>query len=155
MKDTKELTYLLSKGSAYCSKSEKCISETVKYLSKFSNNTLLIDEVINILIKEKYIDEQRYANAFANDKFKFSGWGKVKISYVLKQKNISSENIANSLEFIDNDKYFESIKTLLQNKAKTIKNKDSEGLKVSLIRFGTGRGFGFDIVYKAIESIKI
>lgn len=155
MKNNKELRYLLSKGSAYCSKSEKCISETKTYLLKFSDNESLIEEVIKILVSENYIDEQRYANAFSNDKFKFSGWGKVKISYMLKQKNISSEKIANSLDFIDDDKYFESVKTLLSKKAKTLKNKDSEQLKISLIRFATGRGFAYDIVYKAIELLKI
>jgi regulatory protein len=88
----KELLELYGKASSYCSKSERCISDVNQYLSKYCQDFDLINEVCNLLVKENYIDEQRYSNAFVNDKFKFSGWGKIKISYSLKTKKYSSRN---------------------------------------------------------------
>jgi regulatory protein len=151
----KELIELYSKASLYCSKSEKCISELNQYMSKYCQDIEMIKEVSQLMVKEKYIDEQRYANAFANDKFKFSGWGKIKISYALRQKNIHQEVISNSIALIDDEKYFDFLTDLLRKKMKTIKNKDSEQIKAALIRFAVSRGFEYEIVLKAIKAIKL
>jgi regulatory protein len=149
----KELFELYDKATSFCSKSERCISEVNQYLSKYCKDFDMISEVSLLLVKEKYIDEQRYAKAFANDKFKFSGWGKIKISYMLRQKNIDSENISYSLDLIDDEIYCDFLKNLLQKKFKTLKNKDSEQIKAALIRFAISRGFEFEIVLKAIKMM--
>jgi regulatory protein len=149
----KELFELYDKATSFCSKSERCISEVNQYLSKYCKDFDMISEVSLLLVKEKYIDEQRYAKAFTNDKFKFSGWGKIKISYMLRQKNIDSENISYSLDLIDDEIYCDFLKDLLQKKFKTLKNKDSEQSKAALIRFAISRGFEFEIVLKAIKMM--
>jgi regulatory protein len=149
----KELFELYDKATSFCSKSERCISEVNQYLSKYCKDFDMISEVSLLLVKEKYIDEQRYAKAFTNDKFKFSGWGKIKISYMLRQKNIDSENISYSLDLIDDEIYCDFLKNLLQKKFKTLKNKDSEQSKAALIRFAISRGFEFEIVLKAIKMM--
>lgn len=151
----KEFVELYGKATLYCSKSEKCISEVNQYLLKFCQNSELIKGVIGLLVEERYIDEQRYTNAFVNDRFKFSGWGKIKIAYMLKQKNIHPEIIHNSLDFIEEEKYIEFLKDLLRKKVKLIKHKDSEQIQLALIRFAMSRGFEYDIVFKTIKTIKI
>lgn len=150
----KELLELYGKASSYCSKSERCVSEVNQYLSKYCQDFDLINEVCKLLVKENYIDEQRYANAFVNDKFKFSGWGKIKISYSLKQKNIHHETISNSLALIDDENYSDFLNDLLRKKLKTLKNKDLEQIKAALLRFAISRGFEFEIVLKAIKTMK-
>jgi regulatory protein len=151
----KELLELYGKASSYCSKSERCILEVNQYLSKYCQDFDLINEVCKLLVQENYIDEQRYANAFVNDKFKFSGWGKIKISYTLKQKNIHHETISKSLALIDDEKYSDFLNDLLRKKLKTLKNKDSEQIKAALLRFAISRGFEFEIVLKVIKTTKI
>lgn len=150
----KELLELYAKATSYCSKSERCISEVNQYLLKYCQDFDLLKDVSELLIKEKYIDEQRYANAFVNDKFKFSGWGKIKISFMLKQKNIHQETISNSLAIIDDEKYLDFLNDLLRKKLKTLRNKDSEQINAALIRFAISRGFEYEIVIKAIKAMK-
>ena len=150
----KDFVELFSKASTYCSKSEKCISELNQYLLKYSADSDLLTEVIEVLVKEKYIDEQRYANAFVNDKFRFSGWGKIKISYMLKQKKINQKIINKSLGLIEDEKYVDFLKDLLLKKIKTFKHKEYEQTKASLIKFALGRGFEFEIILEVIKTLR-
>jgi len=57
--------------------------------------------IVERLVQEKFIDEERYAIAFAKDKFRFSGWGRIKIRYALQQKRIGNNDIVNALSLID------------------------------------------------------
>lgn len=150
-----EFAELYGKASVYCSKSERCISEVNQYLSKYCQDFELINDIVSHLVTDRFIDEQRYANAFVNDKFRFSGWGKIKISYQLKQKKIHSDIIRNSLDLINDEQYSDFLNNLLQKKQKELKNKDSELIKASLLRFAISRGFEFEIVLKAINTIKL
>lgn len=150
-----EFAELYGKASVYCSKSERCISDVNQYLSKYCQDFELINDIVSHLVTDRFIDEQRYANAFVNDKFRFSGWGKIKISYQLKQKKIHSDIIRNSLDLINDEQYSDFLNNLLQKKQKELKNKDSELIKASLLRFAISRGFEFEIVLKAINTIKL
>ena len=62
-------------------------------------------------ISDKYIDDKRYAAAFANDKIKFSHWGKIKVAYALRQKNIPQQFIDYALSLINSNEYFKIILT--------------------------------------------
>ena len=57
--------------------------------------------IVERLVQERFIDEERYAIAFAKDKFRFSGWGRIKIRYALQQKRIGNSDIVNALSLID------------------------------------------------------
>ena len=63
------------------------------------------EEIIAYLIKERYVDNQRYANSYTKDKFRFNHWGKYKIGMMLRSKNIESEFIEEALEQIDEEEY--------------------------------------------------
>ncbi|HKK82055.1 MAG TPA: regulatory protein RecX, partial [Prolixibacteraceae bacterium] len=91
----------LSKCMALCSKSEKCISDIRKKLSNWQLPEEETQQVIDNLIDEKFIDEQRFAESFMRDKFRFNHWGKIKIIYHLKAKGISSGDIAHGINEID------------------------------------------------------
>jgi regulatory protein len=138
----------------YCSRSEKCSADVLKKLEFYELTSEQRTSIIETLKSEKFIDHQRYAKAFVNDKFKFNKWGKIKIYQALKAKNIESEIAREQLENIDEDEYLEMLKILLKAKNKQIKETDLYKRKASIFRFGMSKGFEFEIisqVYKVLE----
>ncbi len=136
----------------FCSKSEKCSSDVLKKLNYYniSNNQKL--RIIEELKKEKFIDEERYTKAYVHDKFKFNKWGKIKIFYALKNKNISEALIYKHLENIDMDDYIKTLAEIIGQKKSVSKVDDPHKLKASIIRFASGRGFEYDLITKLIED---
>ncbi len=142
----------LHKAAAYCSTAERCISEVKEKLVGWQIDEKVTNEIIQYLIKEKFIDETRYVNGFVSDKIRFNKWGKIKISYALQQKKIKSELIQSALNEIDEDKYVEILSDLINNKRKTIKSKDKYEEQNKLIRFALSRGFSFDEIQRLINN---
>ncbi|MCK9256090.1 MAG: RecX family transcriptional regulator [Bacteroidales bacterium] len=155
MTNEKLIKQAFSKAANYCSKAEKCNFDVYKYLEKYDYEQEIIEIVIKNLNSENYIDENRYSTAYVNDKFKFSAWGKIKISYMLRQKNIPNKIIDFSLNTIDNQEYENSLFEILKLKLKNIKSEDKSILKEKLLRFASSRGFEFEIIYKVLDRLEI
>ncbi|NOQ24785.1 MAG: RecX family transcriptional regulator [Bacteroidales bacterium] len=159
MNPTKTITIkvALTKAQNLCATQEKCISDISKKLFDWKLPSKDHDTVINLLLEDKFIDEQRYAVFYAKDKFKYNKWGKIKIEYTLKQKNISSENIKSALDKILETEYDKLLESELIKKFKTIKDSDEYTIKSKLVRFAISRGFEngkvFDIVSSIIEKL--
>ena len=136
-----------------CSRSEKCIADVRKKLVLWQINIDESDEIISILIENKYIDENRYAEAFVNDKSKFAHWGNVKIKTALKAKNIPEAIISKALRNIDQTHYKNELEAMLFKKIKNIKADSLVQLKAKLIRFGLSRGFEYDLVYACVSEL--
>ena len=148
----------LLKAQDICAKYEKCEYDIRQKLYEWKVNTEQHNYIIDLLKKESYIDDQRYAVFFTKDKFKFSKWGKIKIEFALKQKHISSGLIKNALDEISENDYDELLKKELEKKLNTIKDADEYTIKSKLVRFGLSRGFEngkvFDMVSSIIENKK-
>jgi regulatory protein len=104
------------------------------------------------LISEKYLNDERFACAYAKDKFRFNRWGKQKIAFMLRAKGISPEIIGRAFVEIEDSEYAEDLRKLLADKAKTIKAKDKYDLRNKLMRFALGRGFEPDQIYAALKE---
>ncbi len=143
----------LYKAAALCSQQERCVSEIQKKLDNWDITEEESVKIIQYLIEEKYIDEQRFANYFVRDKFRFNGWGKIKIRYQLKQKKIADSNIDNAMEEIDLSEYETKLAELLQGKLRQIKNKDVWQTKAALARFGQSRGFEPHLIFQCIDDL--
>ena len=154
MSDNIQYDIALAKVMALCSSKECCCFDIRKKLESYDLSTEDTEKIMTRLLKEKFIDESRYAKAFVNDKFKYNGWGKIKIASQLKLKHISSEDIHEALSNIDEDEYMEKISSLLTSKRKSLKYKDNYDLKVKLLRFGMSRGFESDILYKLVGEVE-
>ena len=90
---TPEQTIAYDKAAVLCSRSEYCTYEIGEKLKLWGLSPEEAVLVIENLIAEKYIDDERFARAYAKDKFKFNRWGKQKIAYMLRSKNIPAEII--------------------------------------------------------------
>lgn len=110
------------------------------------------EAVLKKLIEEKYIDDFRYACAFARDKSSIQGWGAAKIKYMLSSKGISSEDIAMALDEVDPEKSSSRLDKLLIVKKKALKD-DPQG-RLKLLRFALGRGYGYDEVVDALKRLE-
>jgi regulatory protein len=108
-------------------------------------------EVADVLVEDKYVDDLRYASAFARDKSAIQGWGEVKIRYMLSAKGVPRDVIDKALEEIDQDKADSRLEKLLQNKLKSLK--DDPQCRLKLLRFALGRGYSYDEVNSLINTL--
>ncbi len=132
---------MLHRMAAYCSGAERCIQDVQKKLSAAGMEQEPSDRIIARLIKEKFIDESRFARSFVNDKLRFNKWGRIKIAYELAKRNIPATIRHESLEGIGESVYRSILMELLKSKKKTTKGKDERDIYIKLVRFGAGRGF--------------
>ena len=152
----KEYTFdeLLHKAASYCSISEHCISEVDEKLKAWCVECSEREKIIDKLIEDDFINEKRYCVAFVKDKFHFNKWGKIKISYALKQKNLPGELINNALKTIDEGEYEEMLAVLLKTKLKTIKWEYKYKKMGKLFSFAQSRGFESTVIDRVIRSMK-
>ena len=143
----------LDRAQWLCSQSEKCISDIRLKLAQWGVEPNETQRIIDSLIADGFINEERYAQTYARDKARFSKWGPRKIEMALRAKRIKTELIqmavANIQDIISNDNLFE----ILSKKAKTVKHKDVYDLKNKLLRFGVSRGFDYGAVLNATEKL--
>lgn len=154
MAEKKEIDELLQRAMRACSAREYCISDIEALLERWgADSAETRTRIIGRLIKEKFIDEQRYSRAFVLDHFRHSLWGRVKISMALKQKKVNPEAIASGMEAIDEDEYLQLLQKILSDQRRRIKAKNRLDLKGKLLRYALGKGFESHLVYDAINSL--
>ena len=149
--DEKKLK-VLNHLRALCSRREYCVADVLKKAADgLEGDRAAAQEVVDILVKEKYVDDLRYASAFARDKSAIQGWGEVKIRYMLSAKGGPRDVIDKALEEIDQDKADSRLEKLLQNKLKSLK--DDPQCRLKLLRFALGRGYSYDEVNSLINTL--
>ncbi len=142
-----------SRATALCSKSEKCVSDIRKKLFDWHVERVDHDGVINLLIDNKYINEERFALYFVRDKYRFNGWGRVKIRYQLSLKQIPSDFIEEAMNTIDDELYAEKLRHALEIKNRGITTGDQYERRQKLMRFAAGRGFSSDEIIRELDAL--
>ncbi len=147
------LRYLCSRRE-YCSSDilKKAEDGILKYHCDRECASRGASVILASLIEDKYVDDLRYASAFAREKSAIAGWGAVKIRYSLSLKGIDSDIIGQALDEIDICAADSRLVKLIARKSESLENDPQRRLK--LIRFGMGRGYSYDMVLKAIASLK-
>jgi len=151
----KEQHIAYDKATLLCSRSEKCTSEIQEKLKQWGLPAEDFDPVIEQLIAEKYLNDERFARAYVKDKFRFNHWGKQKIEYMLRAKKISQEILELAFEEIVEEDYSENLLKLIADKAQSIKAKDKYDKRNKLMRFAMGRGFESNKIYTAFKELGI
>ena len=137
---------------ALCSRREYCRKDILKkVMTALDGDAAKAEEVVGKLVEERYVDDRRYAAAFARDKASIAGWGAAKIRYMLAAKGVDREIIASALEEIDVNRADARLEKLMENKARSLK--DDPQRRVKLLRFGVGRGYGYDEVSSLLDRI--
>lgn len=108
-------------------------------------------KAVESLQDDGYVDDLRYAAAFARDKSSLSGWGTVKIRYALSVKKIEPDVIASALREIDSGKASDRLRRLLEGKARQLG--DAPGRRMKLLRFALSRGYSYDDVAEILSEL--
>lgn len=143
---------ILEKLERQCARREYCRSDILsKALKCLDNDKEAAMEVTDALVSEGYVNDLRYASAFAREKSGLTGWGPLKIRMALCAKHIGKDIIDSALEEIDGDKAEAKLRKLLETKWKSLDGDPQAKLK--LLRFALGRGYDYDGVKEIVDDI--
>ncbi len=136
-----------------------CLSRTLhlgckKKLQHLGATTPEIEEVVDFLKKEQFLNERRFTEIYVKSYLRQKKWGKLKIRYALKQKQISESFIDEALKCIKEEEYLEIIENILQNKQKQWTALEWESQKIKLYNFFLSKGFESQLILKCLKDFK-
>ena len=136
----------------YCAKGEHCSGELLAQMAKWEIPEEARMRIMKELQKRRYFDDERYTQAFVNDKIRYTKWGRRKIEQALWQKHISQHISQQVLDAVDDADYVEVLKPLLRQRSRTIKANSDHERNQKLVRFALGRGYTMDIIRQCIDA---
>lgn len=142
---------IIIRARKYCAYQERCHSEMKQKLADWGVWKKDADEVMAHLISEGFLNEERFAIAFAGGKFRIKKWGRVKIANELRKRQVSDYCIESGLSKIDEDDYTRTLKILLEKKLPKSTRNDP-AVKQSAIRFAMSRGFELYLIKECLEK---
>lgn len=137
--------------ASLCSRSEQCEQDILNKLLKAGLPMPDCRNILSFLKSEHFIDNARFARAYASDKMHFSGWGRNKIRLMLASKHIDSVSISHALDALDADEYFSKLIDVAHAKAKNL-NLHNRNDKMKLYRHLLSRGFESSLVAEVVRS---
>ena len=137
--------------AALCAQAEHCQYEMLEKMRRWELPEDVQARVMAKLVKERYVDDERYAQTFVKDKIRYNKWGRRKVEQALWQKRIDEDIRKRVLDEVDDDECLSILRPLLKQKRKTIKAQNDYELNQKLMRFAVGRGFTFDIIRQCID----
>ena len=137
--------------AALCAQAEHCQQEMRDKMRRWELDETVQNRIVTRLVKERYVDDERYARAFVKDKIRYNKWGRRKVQQALWQKHVDADIQQRVLDEIDEKEYLDILRPLLKQKRKSIKAESDYELNQKLVRFALGRGFGFDIIRQCLN----
>lgn len=138
----------LTKAMAMCSQSERCRFDIVTKLRQWELPEEEIAAAIDYLMKEHFLDEERFVRFYVIDKLQFNKWGKVKLKFMLRQKQIPELIIREALAQIDDGLYLNTLQSLLRTKVKSVKGASGYEKRGKLAVFAQGHGFEAELAFR-------
>ena len=142
------------RAKQYCSYQERCHSEVKEKLYSFGLHRNDVDTILSGLIEENYLNEQRFAILYAGGKFRIKQWGRVKIRYSLKQKQVSEYCINKALEQFEDDEYGQVLRSLAEKKSQLLRGEKNKYIKKrKLQEHLMQKGFEPDLVRQEVSNL--
>lgn len=138
--------------TSLCSTAEHCSHEMIEKMQRWQLADDTQARIIEYLVKEKYIDDERYARFFAKDKIRYNKWGRRKVEQAMWLKHIDGDIQRDVLDDIDDEEYLAVLRPLLKTKRKSVKASSDYEMNMKLIRFAIGRGFTMDIIRQCLDN---
>jgi regulatory protein len=142
-------TQIFTKMASFCAYQERCEQEVREKLSSFEITRDEIDNIVQKLIDENFLNEERFAFAFVGGKFRTKHWGKAKIKYELQQRRIDKQIIKTALESIDAVAYQTTLKNLLEKK----KSQEPDIAPQKLYQYLLSKGYEGELIQKLIQEL--
>ena len=137
--------------AALCAQAEHCQQEMRDKMKRWDVDETAQNRIIARLVKERYINDERFSRAFVKDKIRYNKWGRRKVQQALWMKRIDDEIQQRVLDEIDEKEYLDVLRPLLKQKRKSIKANSDYELNQKLVRFALGRGFTFDLIRQCLD----
>ncbi|HEY9000561.1 MAG TPA: regulatory protein RecX [Mucilaginibacter sp.] len=145
----------LAKAEHYCAYQERSQQEVRDKLYEWGLHSTQVETLIAQLIQTNFLNEARFANAYAQGKFNQKGWGKQKIKQGLKFKKVSDVLIKKALNTINDDDYLSTLKQLLEKKVRLLGEKDPFKKRYKLHQYALSRGFENDIISDILKNSEL
>lgn len=142
----------LMRLESLCAQSEQCTLDLRQKLYRWEISSGDSEKIIKKLIETRFVDDARFAVAYCRDKYRFNHWGRMKIVYGLRAKQIASNDIKEALNAIDEKEYMEILTSVVKSKAQTIKEVDTYEGRTRLFRSVASRGYESALIAKIIKD---
>lgn len=150
---TKSATQALVALQRLAARSEKSSGDAMRLMQRWGVPETERRGVLARLIKERFIDDSRYAEAYVREKSRLAGWGERKIAMQLRAKGISQEIVKQALGAIDGDSQRLRLEDKLRRKLKSIKAVNDYELRGKLLRYALSLGYDYDTSSDAVQSV--
>ena len=148
------LEQALQKARHYCAYQERCHSEVKEKLYGFGLRKNDVEEALSRLIEDNYLNEERFAIQFAGGRFRMKQWGKVKIRYELKQKQVGEYCIKKALAAIGEDDYDHMLTKLVEDKWEALQDEEPYIRRQKTQNYLVQKGYESDRIHAALAEIK-
>lgn len=148
-------TDALAKIFRYCAYQERSHLEVKRRLHDYGLRSGEVDEILSKLITEGFVNEERFAKAYAGGKFRMKKWGRMKIENELNALGLSSRNITRGLKEIETEDYEKALQQMLEKKNASLDEPDVFKKRDRLAKYAIGRGYEPDLVWQMLKKMKI
>ncbi len=142
--------FILEKIRKFCVYQERSIFDVKMKLQGWKIDESIVSEIILQLKKDNFIDEERFAIAYATGKLRNNRWGRNKICYALQKKQVPDLTIQIALNSIDDDEYIKILKAVLSSKI--IKEENEFKHNQKLVKYAMQKGFQAELIWKIIKD---
>ncbi len=142
----------LQKAAGFCAYQERTQAEVRDRLYEWGIRDDEAEEMIVYLIENNYLNEERFAKAYAGGKFRMNQWGRVRIKHEMRYKGLSDYCIKIGLAEIDEDDYLEAIKKMINRKANKDDFENPYLKKHKLARYIIGKGYEQELVWRLLDE---
>ena len=149
---TEDEKIIIEKIQSYCLYQDRCIKEVKNKLYSFKVSSQLVENIVEYLIDNDYLNEERYTKMFIQGKLRIKKWGRIKLKYELKSKGIDIKIINEHINQINEEDYIEYFNEFSTNKIKFLKGTLNQK-KRSFINYFTYRGWENDLIYQKLRDI--
>jgi regulatory protein len=154
-KPREEPDELILKLRHFCSFQERCTAEVLDKLHRLGASGKTIPGIVEQLKKENFLNDERYAGAYARGKFRINGWGRIKIRYELARHHVPEEIISQGLKEIGEEEYAETLRELVRKKFNEIKGEKKLTVRNKIFTFVSAKGFESGLISEALKELNI
>ena len=142
----------LQKLSALCARAEHSSGEMLEKMRRWQLSEDARERVLDRLIDEKFVDDERFPRLFVREKIRFDRWGRRKIEQALYQKGVASDISRRVLDEVDDEAYVAELKKLIAAKRRSVQAESDYEMRAKLTKYALGRGFGYNVIRQCIDG---
>lgn len=143
----------LARLTALCASAEHCTGEMIDKMTKWEIPEEAQARIIEHLVSNKYVDDERYCRAFVHDKMEYNHWGRRKIEQALYVKHVDKAIQTKVLDEIPDSDFIDILRPLLDQKRRQTRADNDYEMNIKLMRFAASRGFTINQIRQCIEEV--